>query len=136
MKNLATLIFVLACMIGLVGCQKTISASDVYAFPEPTVQITGSFYSQGTKSNFTIGSEEYNPDNLSVMSVLEWFYGLELRECEEPEPVEGNECYTFIVDGQPAFTYDNRGGKAFIVVNESWYEVENPSDPPIEETES
>ena len=37
MKNLATLIFVLACMIGLVGCQKTISASDVYAFPESTV---------------------------------------------------------------------------------------------------
>ena len=68
------------------------------------------------------------------MPVIEWFYGLELRECEEPEPVEGNESYTFIVDGQPAFTYDSRGSEAFVVVNGSWYEVENPSNPPIEET--
>ena len=136
MKKLTVWMFVSVWIFWMAGCQRTIRASDVYTFSEAATQITGSFYSQGTKSNFTIGSEEYNPNNLSVMSVLEWFYGLELRECEEPEPVEGNECYTFIVDGQPAFTYDNRGGKAFIVVNESWYEVENPSDPPIEEAES
>ena len=97
MKKLLILIVVLAWVWGMTGCQKAIDASAVYGFPEPTVQITGLFHSQGIESNFTIGSEEYDPDDLSVMPVIEWFYGLELRECEEPEPVEGNESYTFIV---------------------------------------
>ena len=133
MKKLLILIVVLAWVWGMTGCQKAIDASAVYGFPEPTVQITGLFHSQGIESNFTIGSEEYDPDDLSVMPVIEWFYGLELRECGEPEPVEGNESYTFIVDGQPAFTYDSRGSEAFVVVDGSWYEVENPSNPPIED---
>ena len=133
MKKLLILIVVLAWVWGMTGCQKAIDASAVYGFPEPTVQITGLFHSQGIESNFTIGSEEYDPDDLSVMPVIEWFYGLELRECEESEPVEGNESYTFIVDGQPAFTYDSRGSEAFVVVDGSWYEVENPSNPPIED---
>ena len=132
MKKLAALSFVPICILGLVGCRKTIRASDVYAFPEPTTQITGSFYSQGIESNFTIGPEGYDPDDLSVMPVIEWFYGLELRECEGPEPVDGNESCSFIVDGQPAFTYDVRGSEAFIIVDDRWYEVENPSNPPIE----
>ena len=136
MKKFAALIFPLVCMMWMVGCQKTIHASDVYSFPEPTIQITGAFYSQGIENNFVIGPEEYNPDDLSVVPVIQWFYGLELRECEGSEYVEGNESYSFIVDSQPAFTYDARGNKAFIVMNDSWYEVENPSNPPIEETES
>ena len=134
MKKLVILIAVLACIWGMTGCQETIDASAVYGFPEPTVQITGSFYSQGNESNFTIGSEEYDPDDLSVMPVIEWFYSLKLRECEEPEPVEGNESYTFIVDGQPAFIYDSRGSESFIVANGIWHEVENRPNPPIEET--
>ena len=134
MKKLLILIVVLAWVWGMTGCQKAIDASAVYGFPEPTVQITGLFHSQGIESNFTIGSEEYDPDDLSVMPVIEWFYGLKLRECEEPEPVEGNESYTFIVDGQPAFIYDSRGSESFIVANGIWYEVENQSDPPIEKT--
>ena len=81
MKKLLILIVVLACVWGMTGCQKTIDASAVYGFPEPTVQITGLFHSQGIESNFTIGSEEYDPDDLSVMPVIEWFSGLELKGC-------------------------------------------------------
>ena len=68
MKKLLILIVVLACVWGMTSCQKTIDASAVYGFPEPTVQITGLFHSQGIESNFTIGSEEYDPDDLSVMA--------------------------------------------------------------------
>ena len=63
---------------------------------------------------------------------MEWFYGLKLRECEEPEPVEGNESYSFAVDGETVFTYDDRGNEAFVDVGVRWYEVENPSSPPME----
>ena len=133
MKKLVPWILAPICMLGAVGCQETGSALDVYAFPEPTAQITGSFCSQGIERSFTIGPEEYHPDDRSVMPVIKWFYGLELRECREPEPVEGNESYSFTVDGQPAFIYDIRGSEAFVVVDGRWYEVENPSHPPVAE---
>ena len=56
MKKLIALVLALICVLSLAGCQKTsascqktISASEVYLFPEPTILITGSFYSQGKK---------------------------------------------------------------------------------------
>ena len=66
MKKLLILIVVLAWVWGMTGCQKAIDASAVYGFPEPTVQITGLFHSQGIESNFTIGSEEYDPDDFDA----------------------------------------------------------------------
>ena len=73
---------VLACVLSLAGCQKTISASEVYSFPEPTTLITGSFYSQGQETAFEIGSEDCDPNDLSVNSVIKWFYDLQLTACD------------------------------------------------------
>ncbi len=108
MKKLIALALVLVCVLGLAGCQKTISASEVYSFPEPTTLITGSFYPQGQEIKFEIGSEDYNPDDLSTNSVIKWFYDLELTVCDEPEVVEGSESYTFRIEGKDAFTYEDR----------------------------
>ena len=131
MKKLTVWMFVSVWIFWMAGCQRTIRASDVYTFSEAATQITGSFYTQGPEGNFAIGLYEDHPDDLSAIPVIAWFYGLELRECEEPEPVEGNASYSFLVDGQPAFTYDSRGSEAFLVVNDRWYAVANPSDPPV-----
>lgn len=62
----------------------------MYLFPEPTILITGSFYSQGKETTFEIGSENYGPNDF-----ISWFYDLELTACDEPEAVEGAESYTF-----------------------------------------
>ena len=132
------MVLVLLCVLALVGCNNkssTIKGSEVYSFPEPTTQITGSYCSQGTENTFVIGSEEYNPDDLSTHPIIEWFYGLELRECEIPETVEGNETYSFTVKDRVVFEYDYRGNTAFLIVNEKWYEVQNPTVPPLDETQ-
>ena len=132
MKTLVALIAALACIWGMTGCQQTVDASTVYAFPEPTIQIKGSFFSQGIEQTFVIGAEEYDPDNPHTLPVIGWFSGLELRECEEPEPAEGEEHYYISPDGRPGFTYVDRGSEAFLIVDNKWYEVTNPSDPPLQ----
>ena len=132
MKKLVGLIAVLACILGISGCQKTVDASTVYEFPEPTIQIEGSFCSQGIERTFVIGPEEYDPDHVYTVPVIGWFNGLELRECEQPQPAEGEDCYDFSPDGRPGFTYVDRGSEAFLIVDDKWYKVTNPSDPPLE----
>ncbi len=132
MKRLVVLLATLTCILGMTSCQKTIDASTVYGFSEPTIQINGSFYSQGIEQTFVIGPEEYDPDNLYALPVIDWFYGLELWECEEPETGEEEDIYSFAPDKYSGFTYVDRGNKAFLVVNEKWYRVKNPSNPPLE----
>lgn len=131
MKKITAVLLILLCFTALAGCGGT-SSKDVYYFPEPTKEIRVVKASEGIETELVIGSENYDAEDLSVMPVMEWFYGLELKECERPESVEGSESYTFTVDGQSAFTYENRGDKAYIIADSKWYEVKNPSVPPIE----
>ncbi len=133
MRKYIALVLALACVLSLVGCgQKTVSGSEVYSFPEPTTMITGSFYSAGQETAFEIGSEEYDPNDLSTTSVIEWFYDLKLTACDKPETVEGSESYDFYVKGENAFTYEDRGSEVFIIVGGNYYKVSNPSTPPID----
>ena len=133
MKKLLALVLVLVCVLGLVGCgQKAVSGSEVYSFPEPTTMITGSFYSQGQETAFEIGSEEYDPNDLSTNSIIKWFYDLKLTACDKPEAVEGSESYDFNVKGESAFTYEDRGSEAYIIIGGNYYKVSNPSTPPID----
>ena len=136
MRRLTARIFALACVLGMAGCQKTLSPGDVYAFPEPTAEIRVSICSQGAERRLVMGSGEPSPDRQPAMDVIEWFEALELRECEEPEPAEGSESCVFTVNGQPAFTYEDRGSAAFIAADDRWYAVEHPSAPPVEAAES
>ncbi len=108
MKKLMAFVLILVSVLGLVGCQRAIKGSEVNSFPEPTTLITGSIYSQGQENTFEIGSEDYDPNNLSTNSIVKWFYDLELTACDEPEAVEGSEGYTFRIDGEDVFTYEDR----------------------------
>jgi hypothetical protein len=130
MKKLIALILSLTFVLALVGCQKTINASEVYSFPEPTTQITVFFYSAGQETTFEIGSENYDPNDLSTISVIKWFYDLELASCDAPETVEGAESYIFYVKGESVFTYEDRGSEAYIIIDRNYYKVSNPSTPP------
>lgn len=133
MRKLITLVVALVCVLGLVGCsQKVVSGSALYSFPESTTMITGVFYSQGQETAFEIGSEEYDPNDLSAAPVINWFYDLKLTACDEPEEVEGSESYDFYVKGENVFTYEDRGSEAYIIIGGSYYKVSNPSAPPID----
>lgn len=131
MNKLTPLVLALVCVLGLAGCQKAIKGSEVYSFPEPTTLITGTYYSQGQETVFEIGHEDYDPNDLSTNSVITWFYDLELIACDKPEAVEGAESYDFYVKGENAFTYEDRGSEAYIIIDSTYYAVTNPSNPPI-----
>ena len=70
--------------------------------------------------------ENYGPNDF-----ISWFYDLELTACDEPEAVEGAESYTFKVAGKDAFTYEDRGSEAYIIIDSNYYKVSNPSTSPI-----
>ena len=123
-------VFAFACVLCLAGCKKTIGRSELYAFPEPTMLITGTVCSQGEETAFEIGSEDYDPKDLSTAPVIAGS-DLEVTACDEPEAVEGAESYSFQVKGEDAFTYENRGGEAYLITGGHYYEVRNPSAPPI-----
>lgn len=133
MKRYIALLLAIVCVLALAGCgQKAVSGSEVYSFPEPTTLITGTHFLQGQETAFEIGSEEYDPNDLSTTSVIAWFYGLKLTACDTPELVEGSESYDFYVKGESVFSYEDRGSEAYIIIGGNYYEVRNPSAPPID----
>ena len=132
MKKLIALVLVLGFGFALTGCgQKMVSGSEVYSFPEPATMITISFYSQGQETAFEIGSEEFDPNDLSTAFIIQWYYDLKLIACDKPETVEGAESYSFYVKGENAFTYEDRGSEAYIIIGRNYYKVSNPSAPPL-----
>lgn len=131
MKKSIIIAWVLFCVLTLTSCQKAITGSEVYSFPEPTTSITVSFCSQGQEAIFVIDSRENNENTSSVVSVIEWFYSLQMTVCDKPEAVEGAKSYIFYVKESDAFTYEDRGTKAYILIGDSCYKVKNPTAPPI-----
>ena len=134
MKKQMAVLLVLLLLCTFAACARGIEASQLYAFPEPTWQITGTLYSAGQEHPFMIGCEEYDSNDLSALPVISWFYGLKLRRCDPPEAVEGAEVYCFEAKGEEAFCYENRGDSAYIIVEGTYYRVKNPSVPPIAES--
>lgn len=132
MKKLSTLVILLACLLNITGCQKTLRGSDLYSFPGSAAEITGSFVSQGQEQTFVIGSAEGPAAAPADTPVAAWFYGLELRTCQPPEDVEGADCCSFYVDGAFAFSYQDRGSEAYVITDNHWYQVKNPVAPPLD----
>ena len=133
MKKIVAMGLCLVLALSLAGCgQKAVSGPEVYSFPEPTTLITGTLYSQGQETTFEIGSEDYDPNDFSTLSFILWFDGLKLTACDEPDIVEGGKAYDFYVEGENAFRYEDRGeGEAYIIIGGNYYNVSNPSTPPI-----
>ena len=74
MKKITAVLLILLCFTALAGCGGT-SSKDVYSFPEPTKEIKVVKVSEGEETELVIGSENYDAKDLSVVPVMEWFYG-------------------------------------------------------------
>ena len=115
---------------------KTSSSTDaasIYSFPEPTMQIKVTHFSHDTETEFIIDSDIYDPKDTSVSPILNWFYQLELKACEKPDNTIENEYYDFVINGKfGGFRYEIQDEQAFIIVRKQWYEIKNPSIPPVE----
>ncbi len=125
MKKKIAIILTVILILSLVACGKIVESNEVYAFPEPPTEINITNYGCGRAATYSL--EEFN-------SIMNWFYKLKIAETNhEPEPVEGNQLFEIIVDGKEAFSYDNRGNKAYLYVNDKIYKVKNPTNPPYDE---
>lgn len=144
MKKFTAFIMIEMFIFILGGCKSTTSqsintkissstdAASIYSFPEPTMQIKVTHFSRDTETEFIISSDIYDSKDTSVFPILHWFYALELKACEKPDNTIENEYYDFVVDGKSGFRYEVQDEQAFIIVRKQWYEVKNPSTPPVE----
>lgn len=145
MKKILAGILALVMVLAFVGCGKNEDVPPdeirdpknihaVYDFPEPTYHVVINYEGAGKSEAFEFGTEEYSEDSiLKTAPILEWFYDLEIQpegiSAEDIEPVDGNEVFTFVVNGKEAFWYDNRGNEAYLCVDGKYYVVSNPSNP-------
>lgn len=119
-----------ALIVVLSGCGGTMgNYKDIYSFPETIerIEVTHSSVLKKTEYIFTEDDEE------DIKLIIEWFENLELEKYEQPEQVDGNESYSFVINGETAFVYDYCGTEsAFIIVDGEYYKAKNPSTPPVE----
>lgn len=109
-------------LLFLCACGKT-----AYSFPETIEQLR---VKRGTMANaFTEKEKE------SIRLFTEWFDTLELEKCKQPEQIDENDCYSFEINGEDAFVYVHRSEEiAYVIIDGAYYQVKNPSLPPMEES--
>lgn len=116
----------LALALFFFGCGKPMSGDTVYRFPDPVTEVAVTCYGGGEVAEVTLDV----PD--ALRAVADWYVGLRLVALgKAPEEAEGSTGYTFAVNGAEAFSYDDRGREAYLLVNGAWYAVQNPSAPPV-----
>ena len=145
MKKVMLLVLILLMVFTVAGCGKNEDASSyenvdngnthfVYDFPEPTYHIVVNYNGEGKSKIFEFGTEEYSEDGMvETFPIAKWFYDLEIQpesiSAKDIEQVDGNEVFTFIVNGEEAFWYDSRGSEAYLCVDGQYFVVSNPSNP-------
>ncbi|MFI3201486.1 MAG: immunoglobulin-like domain-containing protein [Eubacteriales bacterium] len=142
MKKILSLSLILIMVMALVGCNSNTTAiSELWEMPEPPYPLKVAEYGSLEVKEFYVGSEEYEIGDSSIRTVLEWSSSLELKEVsfdkgEHPSESDGWSSYEFIVADKIAFSYADFGEKGYVIVDDIWYEVQNPSLPNFNELET
>ena len=132
MKKLRLCVLLLTVLM-LGGCSagSNQDESAMLLFPDEinSIEVTFDVYpSEVTKALNTDETE----------AVTEWVLGLEveqvpLDDAETPNNYAGGVAWHFNVNGgELAFSYADYDGSA-ILINDEWYAVKNPSNPPVKE---
>ena len=97
-------------------------------FPDQTSQMEASRFDGGGSVTWDLTGEE-------SASLERWALALDLTaesfpEGETPGDRDGGSGYTFQLEDK-SFSYILAGDEAYILLEDAWYRVENPSDPPL-----
>ena len=142
MKRFAAYILFVVCIFNLAGCTgKADTPSDGEEPGKPIAAYIGDDVT-GVKITHVLMGEltEWNIEGDGIDALRLWANGLEyeLREFEEgntPGDGEGQEAYWFELTGgdYPGFDYIICGpDDCYLLIENNWYAVKNPSDPPVE----
>ena len=97
-------------------------------FPDQTSGAEASYFSCGVATDWELTAAE-------LEELETWALALELTEQsfpegESPGDRDGGSGYTFQLGGQ-SFSYILTGADNYVLLGDTWYRVENPSDPPL-----
>ena len=142
MKRLVAYIFFIFCIFSFVGCTgKADTQSDSVGPGKPIAAYIGDDVTEVKITHVLMGQlAEWSIDGDDIEALRIWADGLkyELREFEEgntPGDGDGQETYWFELTGgdYPGFDYVICGpDDCYLVIENNWYVVNNPSDPPVE----
>lgn len=142
MKRFAAYILFVICIFSLAVCTgKTDAPSDSVGPGKPIAAYIGDDVTGVKITHVLMGQlTEWNIEGDDIESLRLWANGLEyeLREFEEgntPGDGEGQETYLFELTGgdYPGFDYIICGSDdCYLLIENNWYAVKNPSDPPVE----
>ncbi|MBS6397350.1 MAG: hypothetical protein KH452_09420 [Clostridiales bacterium] len=132
MKKYIVIIIANVCMLSMSGCQKTVSGSDVFSMPGEISKVEISGYYDGS----VINAGDFVVENFNELAT--WLSNLSLQHrtfADGKTPSEtqsGGDSYIFTINNDVlTFTYADGGTTEYIVYNEEWYEVLNPSELPF-----
>lgn len=132
MKRIIAVCLTILLFALLVGCSAK-QGDSVVLFPDEINKVKVTCYFNGSETSWELNKDE-------IQSLKDWADALELRRntSRKEEPYAGAAGWTFdINDGESVFSYfgiDNRD--RYIGLDEKWYIVSNPSDPPVDDRES
>ncbi len=137
MKKLFALAMALVLAFSMVGCNNDAQNSVGPGRPISTyigndvTKIKVTHYVSGEENSWIAEGEEIN-------GLKEWANNLkydivEFEESQTPGESEGGEVYDFtLTEGNyPGFSYIINGDNCYLLIEEYWYAVSNPSNPPI-----
>lgn len=126
MKKLVALSLVVFIFFSLTACKDSTTSVNL-SIPDDITEASVSHIVSGQESQWIIGGNDIPPLN-------DWLSRLQCEQGNKPEDSEGGEVYFFAFDGRDDlnFSYVNNGENGcYLVVNETWYYVSNPADPPV-----
>ncbi len=134
MKKISAICSFICAMLLLGGCSAGDNLEETAALSflddVDSIEVTFDFYP--SEMPRALNADE-------IAAITEWALELELKqvpldETETPNNYAGGVAWHFNVnDGEFTFSYADYEGSAICIDNE-WYAVKNPSDPPIEGT--
>ncbi len=125
MKKFGIFIIALVILIVVVGIFVVNKAENVYEFPQNVSEIVVKQFNGGGIDTYRIEDKD------DIISIVNWYNDLELEKVNEKvEDVIGGEGFVFEIDEQSGFRYRDDGSKAYVIVNNIFYQVKNPSSPP------
>ncbi len=138
MKKVIAVFGALVCVFTLSGCSRTPVPAEAVkqledCFPDDMVNMTITHYLSGEMT-----AEDREGDDLDA--ILEWASGLQyayfpVEENAAPGDCEGGEVYTFAPatgDGTEVSYIIHGTDTCYLLIDNAWYTVTNPSDPPID----
>ena len=137
MKKVTAFIGALACIVALSGCGRSLIPDESMKqienyFPDGMVKMTISHYLGGEITTRDLAGEDLD-------AFLEWVSGLRcerlpVEEHDTPGDCEGGEVFDFIPanrDGTGVSYIINGTDSCYLLIDNNWYVVDNPTHPPV-----